>query len=73
MRAAIESKSGETADGKLEREKRHFAVREQPGHERVSFGCQVQVNPKQCELSIQPVQSKQQQAFRECAHRKHLR
>ena len=72
MRAAIKNDGGEGADGQFESEKRHFAVREQASHKGVSLVGDVQVYPEQRELSVQPVQSKQQQAFGECAHLKPL-
>ena len=68
MRAAIKYVSGEGADGEFENEKRHFAVREHARHERVAFGGEVQVDPEQRELGIEPVETKQQQAFEKCTH-----
>ena len=72
VRAAIQNESSESADGELESEKRHFAVREQARHQLVSLAGDIQVHPEQCELSVKPVQTKQQQAFGECAHGEHL-
>ena len=41
---------------------------EESGHERVAFGGDVQAQPKQRELSVEPVETKQEQAFGKCTH-----
>ena len=63
MAAAIENDGGKGADGEFESEKRPFAVTEQTRHECVAFSGEIQVQPKQCELGVKPVESEQQQAF----------
>ena len=63
MRATVKDVSSERADDKFDYEKRNLAVREHARHERVAFGGEVQVNPEQRELRIEPVQGKQEQAF----------
>ena len=68
MRATIKDISGEAADGEFENEKRPLAMLEQLRHECVAFGGDVQAHPKQRELGIEPVESKQEQAFRKCTH-----
>ena len=68
MRATIEYVSRGSANGEFENEKRHFAVLEQSRHERVAFGGDVQVDPEQRELRIEPIQAEQQQAFEKCTH-----
>ena len=68
MRAAVKYKSGERADSEFDNEKRDFTVFEHARHERVAFGGDVQVDPEQRELGIEPVQRKQQQAFEKCTH-----
>lgn len=68
MRATIEYVSRGSANGEFENEKRHFAVLEQSRHERVAFGGDVQTQPKERELGVEPVESKQEQAFGKCTH-----
>lgn len=68
MRAAIEYVSGEAADSEFENEKRHLAMLEQGGHERVAFRGHVQAHPKYSELGVEPVQTKEEQAFGKCTH-----
>jgi hypothetical protein len=60
MRAAVENIGCESSDSEFESEKWQVTVRKQPRHERVSFGGDIQVQPKQRELGIEPVEAKQQ-------------
>ena len=68
MRAAVECVSGEAADSDFENEERKLAMLEESSHERIAFGSDVQAQPKQRELSVEPVETKQEQAFRKCTH-----
>jgi hypothetical protein len=60
MRATIEHESRERSDCEFEGEKRQVAVGEYAGHERVSLGGDIQMDPQYCELGIEPVEAKQQ-------------
>jgi len=71
--AAIENERGKGADSEFEAEKRPVAATEQARHQRVAFAGQIQVQPKQCELGVEPVESEQQQALGQCAHLDPLR
>jgi len=68
MRAAVKYVSGETADGEFEKQERKLAMLEQTSHKRVSFGRNVQPHPKNGQLGVEPVESKQEQAFGKCTH-----
>ena len=63
MRATVENERSKRSDGEFEYEKRYLAVREQARHEQVAFTGDMQMDPEQRQLSVKPVQSKQQQAF----------
>ena|SRR3982751_1167655 len=66
--AAIKDVSGKGADGELSAEEGQRAVLQNAGHQSVSFGGDVQTNPEQRELSIKPVQTKQETAFGKLIH-----
>lgn len=68
MRATVEDVCGEAADGEFENEKRQLAMLEQASHERVAFAGDVQAQPKNRELGVEPVQTKEEQAFGKCTH-----
>ena len=68
MRATVEDVCGEGADSEFENQERQLAMLEQTSHERVSFGRNVQPHPKNGQLGVEPVESKQEQAFGKCTH-----
>ena len=68
MRATVKNVSGEAADGEFENQKGQLAMLEQGSHEGVAFAGDVQAYPKNRELGVEPVQTKEEQAFGKCTH-----
>src|SRR5436190_21217524 len=66
--AAIKNVSGNSADGEFGAKKSEFTVLQNAHHQGVSFGCDVEANPEQRQLCIQPIQGKQQTAFGKSSH-----
>jgi hypothetical protein len=60
MSATVEDVGSGGADCEFYGEEGELAVFEQAGHERVSFGGDIQAQPKQCKLSIEPIERKQE-------------
>ncbi|HEX5965023.1 MAG TPA: hypothetical protein VFY51_03800 [Pyrinomonadaceae bacterium] len=63
MRAAIEDEGSTGADSEFNGEEGKVAVFEEAGHEHVSFSGDIQAQPKECKLSVEPVEREQEQAF----------
>ena len=51
--------SGDTADDELGAEERQVAVFQEAGHQRVAFGGDVQANPDERKLGVDPVQNEE--------------
>lgn len=60
VRAAVKNVGRNAADHDFDREKREFAVFEQAGHEGVTFGSDIQAQPNECKLGIEPVEREQE-------------
>jgi hypothetical protein len=69
VRPAIENERDRRADEQLGGEKRDVARVEQVSHQAVALRRQTVAHPENSQLRVEPVQQKQQQAFRQCAHR----
>ena len=63
MSAPIERVSSEPANCELKNEERHFAVINHACHQAIAFSGNIRADPQQRQLSVEPVKSKQQQAF----------
>lgn len=68
MSAAVEDVSSGGADSELDCKEGEVAVFEEAGHECVSFSGNVESQPEECKLSVEPVEREQEQAFREWSH-----
>jgi hypothetical protein len=68
VRATVEDVSSAGADGEFDGEERDFAVLDEGGHERVSFGRDIHPHPKQCKLGVEPIESEEEQAFGQDTH-----
>lgn len=60
MSATVEDVGSGSADGEFNGEEREPTVFEQAGHERVAFGGDIQAQPKQCKLGVEPIEREQE-------------
>ncbi|HEU4870148.1 MAG TPA: hypothetical protein VFT08_04795 [Pyrinomonadaceae bacterium] len=60
MSATVQDVRSSGADGEFDGEERKPTVFEEAGHESVSFGGDIQAQPKQCKLSIEPIEREQE-------------
>lgn len=64
----IENVCSKSSDDELDDEKWRIAKVQQLRHYGVGFSCDVQTNPKNRELRVQPIQYEEQQAFVDGVH-----